>query len=184
MGTVQTRNCIHRLLVASSQQSHPEKRYCMSLEEDLVRILYERELRITTAESCTGGMIASTLVNVAGVSDVFDAGYVTYSEDAKITQLGVKRETLEKFTVYSEQVACEMAEGAAKTAGADVALSVTGIAGPDGGTPDFPVGLCYIGCYFDGEVVVERYVFEGDRQSVRGQAVKAALELAFKILGQ
>ena len=156
----------------------------MSLEEDLVRILYERELRITTAESCTGGMIASTLVNVAGVSDVFDAGYVTYSEDAKITQLGVKRENIEKYTVYSEQVACEMAEGAAKAAGADVALSVTGIAGPDGGTPDFPVGLCYIGCYFDGEVVVERYVFEGDRQSVRRQAVTAALELALKILGQ
>ena len=96
--------------------------------------------------------------------------------------LGVKRETLEKYTVYSEEVAREMAEGAAKTAGADVALSVTGIAGPDGGTPDFPVGLCYIGCYYNGEAVVEKHIFQGDRQNIRAQAVDAALELAIKTL--
>jgi len=153
------------------------------IEENLVRILFERALKITTAESCTGGMIASTLVNVAGVSDVFEAGYVTYSEEAKISLLGVRKETIEKYTVYSEEVAREMAQGAAEAAGADVAVSVTGIAGPDGGTPDFPVGLCYIGCYYNGETTVARYVFEGDRQQVRRKAADAAMELAIKILG-
>mgnify|MGYP000044256520 FL=1 len=153
------------------------------IEENLVRILFERALKITTAESCTGGMIASTLVNVAGVSDVFEAGYVTYSEEAKMSLLGVRKETIEKYTVYSEEVAREMAQGAAEAAGADVAVSVTGIAGPDGGTPDFPVGLCYIGCYYNGETTVVRYVFEGDRQQVRRKAADAAMELAIKILG-
>ena len=153
------------------------------IEENLVRILFERALKITTAESCTGGMIASTLVNVAGVSDVFEAGYVTYSEEAKISILGVRKETIEIYTVYSEEVAREMAQGAAEAAGADVAVSVTGIAGPDGGTPDFPVGLCYIGCYYNGETTVARYVFEGDRQQVRRKAADAAMELAIKILG-
>ncbi len=152
------------------------------IEENLVRILFERALKITTAESCTGGMIASTLVNVAGVSDVFESGYITYSEEAKMRILGVKKETLDKYTVYSEEVAREMAEGAARIAGADVALSVTGIAGPDGGTPDFPVGLCYIGCYYDGEKTVVRHVFDGDRQQVRQQVVQTAIELAIKTL--
>lgn len=152
------------------------------MEEKLVRILFERELRITTAESCTGGLIAAKLVNVAGVSDVFESGYITYSEDAKMRILGVKRTTLEQYTVYSEQVAREMAEGAAKAAGADVAVSVTGIAGPDGGMPDFPVGLCYIGCYYDGETTVECNHFEGDRQQIREKAADAAIELAIKIL--
>lgn len=152
------------------------------MEEELVRILFERALKITTAESCTGGMIASTLVNVPGVSDVFEAGYITYSEDAKMRILGVKRETLEKYTVYSEEVAREMAEGAAKAAGADVALSVTGIAGPDGGTPDFPVGLCYIGCYCNGDVTVEKHIFEGQRQEIRSQIVSAAIMLAINSL--
>ena len=145
------------------------------MEEELVRILFERALKITTAESCTGGLIAATLVNVPGVSDVFETGYITYSEETKMRILGVKRETLEKYTVYSEEVA-------PKTAGADVALSVTGIAGPDGGTPDFPVGLCYIGCYYNGEAVVEKHIFQGDRQNIRAQAVDAALELAIKTL--
>ena len=152
------------------------------MEEELVRILFERALKITTAESCTGGLIAATLVNVPGVSDVFETGYITYSEETKMRILGVKRETLEKYTVYSEEVAREMAEGAAKTAGADVALFVTGIAGPDGGTPDFPVGLCYIGCYYNVEAVVEKHIFQGDRQNIRAQAVDAALELAIKTL--
>lgn len=152
------------------------------IEENLVRILFERALKITTAESCTGGMIAATLVNVAGVSDVFESGYITYSEEAKMRVLGVKRETLGKYTVYSEEVAREMAEGAARAAGADVAVSVTGIAGPDGGTPDFPVGLCYIGCYYDGETTVVRRIFEGDRQQVREQAVQTAIELAIDTL--
>ena len=152
------------------------------IEENLVRILFERALKITTAESCTGGMIASTLVNVAGVSDVFESGYITYSEEAKMHVLGVKQETLDKYTVYSEEVAREMAEGAARAAGADAALSVTGIAGADGGTPDFPVGLCYIGCYYDGETVVERHVFEGDRQQIRTAITEAAIRLAIKVM--
>lgn len=155
----------------------------MGLEEGLVRILFERGLKITTAESCTGGLLAARLVDVPGVSEVFDMGYITYSEDAKIQVLGVRPMTLEKYTAYSEQTAQEMAQGAAGASGADIALSVTGIAGPDGGTVDFPVGLCYIGCFFNGETKVERYIFEGGRENVRAQAAEAAVRLALKMLG-
>lgn len=150
----------------------------MKLEEELVCLLFERELKITTAESCTGGLIAAKIVNVAGASDVFEEGYITYSEEAKIRLLGVHRETLEKYTVYSAEVAAEMAEGAARAAQAEMALSVTGIAGPDGGTPDFQVGLCFLACTLDGETTVERHVFEGDRQSIREQAAEAAVKQA------
>ena len=150
------------------------------IEENLVRILFERALKITTAESCTGGMIASTLVNVAGVSDVFEAGYVTCSEEAKISLLGVRKETIEKYTVYSEEVAREMAQGAAEAAGADVAVSVTGIAGPDGGTEEKPVGLVYIGVSVRGQMYVEEHHFEGDRSEVRESTVQAALALLKK----
>ena len=104
-----------------------------SLEEVVVDLLAERKLHVTTAESCTGGLIAGTLVNVAGASDVLNEGYVTYSNEAKERLIHVSHETLETYGAVSEQTAHEMAEGAAKAANADAVLSATGIAGPGGG---------------------------------------------------
>lgn len=107
-----------------------------SPEEKLVRLLAKKQMTITTAESCTGGLIAGTIVNVAGASDVLNEGYVTYSNEAKQRLVHVKAETLERFGAVSEETAREMAAGAAKAAGSDVAISATGIAGPGGGTKE------------------------------------------------
>ena len=152
-----------------------------SLEESVVELLAQKKMTVTTAESCTGGLIAGTLVNVAGASDVLNEGYVTYSNDAKERLVGVKHETLEEYGAVSEQTAREMAEGAAKAAGADAALSATGIAGPGGGTEEKPVGLVYIGCYVNGETTVKECRFEGSRMENRLHTVETALQL---LLGQ
>ena len=144
-----------------------------TLEEEVVKLLLERGWSITTAESCTGGLISAKLVNVSGASGVLNMSVVTYSEEAKQRLLGVKAETLE-----SAETAYEMAEGALKYASADVALSVTGIAGPGGGTREKPVGLVYIGCNVKGTIRVEKHIFSGDRLAVRESSVRKALELA------
>ncbi|MBQ7775784.1 MAG: CinA family protein [Lachnospiraceae bacterium] len=150
----------------------------LTLEEEVVKLLQKKGMTITTAESCTGGLIAAGLVNVSGASDVLKLSVVTYSEEAKQRVLGVKAETLEKYGVVSEETAYEMAVGALEYAKADVALSVTGIAGPGGGTKEKPVGLVFIGCNVQGRVTVERHLFQGDRLAVRESSVKAALILA------
>ena len=146
-------------------------------EFEAARLLEQKKLRVTTAESCTGGLIAGALVNVPGISEWFGEGYVTYSNEAKERLLGVSHETLETYGAVSEQTAREMAEGAAKAADADVAVVSTGIAGPDGGTAEKPVGLVYIGCFCRGTVRVEKHLFDGDRARVRAQSVDAALAL-------
>jgi PncC family amidohydrolase len=147
------------------------------MEDKVVAELKKRNLKITTAESCTGGMIAATIVNVSGASDVLEEGYITYSNDAKRKLLGVKQETLEQYGAVSRQVAEQMAKGAALAAGAEAALSATGIAGPGGGTDEKPVGLVYIGCYLSGRVVVTENIFQGSRTEVRQQTTEAALKL-------
>ena len=116
----------------------------MNIEEKVVTALKDKKMLLTTAESCTGGMIAASVVNVSGASNVFHQGYITYCDEAKNSILGVKKETLDKYKAVSPQVACEMALGALKISGADIAVSVTGVAGPS--TEDGkPVGLVYIG---------------------------------------
>lgn len=147
------------------------------LEEKVIAELTRQNLTITTAESCTGGLIAATLINVAGASMVLMEGYITYSNESKERILSVRRETLQKYGAVSRQVAEQMAEGAAKVAGADAVLAATGIAGPDGGTEEKPVGLVYIGCYFKGRTVVQENLFRGNREEVRRQTVEAALAL-------
>jgi len=154
------------------------------LEEQVIAKLREHQLKITTAESCTGGLIAATLVNVAGASYVLDEGYITYSNDAKRKLLGVKEESLRQYGAVSRQVAEQMAEGAAKSAGADAALAATGIAGPGGGSEEKPVGLVYIGCYLKGKTVVKKYCFQGSRTEVRRQTVETALELLLDCMEQ
>lgn len=146
-----------------------------SLEETVVGLLAKKHLTVTTAESCTGGLIAGTIVNAAGASKVLNEGYVTYSNEAKERLLGVHRETLERFGAVSEETAREMAEGAARSAGADAALSATGIAGPGGGTEEKPVGLVYIGCFLKGETVVKECRFSGSRRENRLKTVEMAL---------
>ena len=154
-----------------------KKAYEKTLEETVTELLSEKHLHVTTAESCTGGLISGTLVNAAGASAVLNEGYVTYSNEAKERLLGVSHETLETYGAVSEQTAKEMAEGAAKAAGAEAALSATGIAGPCGGTEDKPVGLVYIGCYLNGETVVKECRFHGNRMENRAQTVETALEM-------
>lgn len=149
------------------------------MEEKIVRFLNEHNMMITTVESCTGGLIAARLVNVSGASNVFSEGYVTYSEDAKAKMVGVNPETIKKYNVVSEEVAYEMASGGAKTANADVAVSVTGVAGPVGGTKDIPVGTVCIGVYYKNKVITEKFLFNGDRLQVRNQAVDKALEMVW-----
>lgn len=155
----------------------------MERENRIAQLLKEKGLVITTAESCTGGLIAGTLVNAAGISSSFNEGYITYSNKAKEKLLGVKNETLETFGAVSTETAQEMAEGARKASGADVAIVSTGIAGPDGGTAEKPVGLVYLGCCGkSGNTTVERHIFTGDRQEVRKQAVEAALQLVETVI--
>ena len=148
----------------------------ITVEKSVADILKKKGFTMTCAESCTGGLIASRVVNVPGVSEVFRAGFVTYANEAKQKLLGVREETLIQFGAVSRQTAEEMARGAAKAAEADVAISVTGIAGPDGGTKEKPVGLVYIGCYVRGDVLVKEYHFDGDRMQVRQSSAEAALK--------
>ena len=147
-----------------------------SLEMAVVRLLKKNGLTVTTAESCTGGMLAARLVNVPGVSDVYREGYITYSNKAKRRLLDVNKSTLKKYGAVSEQTAREMAIGGVFANGADVCVATTGIAGPDGGTEEKPVGLVYI-CYLKDKVTVERFQFKGNREKIREQTVVKALDL-------
>lgn len=149
-----------------------------TLEKALAELLLEKGMTIAFAESCTGGMIAGRLVNVPGVSKAFGTGYVTYANKAKRKLLGVKKSTLKQFGAVSVQTATEMAQGALLASGADIAVSVTGIAGPDGGTDKKPVGLVYIGCCVQGRTFVQEYHFLGNREKIRESTVAAALTFA------
>lgn len=148
-----------------------------TIEQVLVNLLLDNNITIGTVESCTGGMIASRLVSCSGVSQVFLEGAVTYSNEAKMRTVKVKKETLDKYGAVSEETAREMAEGIARRAGADIGVSTTGIAGPDGGTDEKPVGLVYIGVYYKGKTEAYRYVFNGNRNKVRNRATVTALDM-------
>ncbi len=151
----------------------------MNINEALVALLVQKGLKIATAESCTGGLLAKLITDVSGASAVFDYGIVSYANEIKWGQLGVKRETVETYGAVSEQTAREMAQCAAKNAGADIGLSTTGIAGPTGGTAEKPNGTCYIGVYFNGTTTVTR-VNTGlsDRNQNRVLFAEKALTLA------
>lgn len=153
-----------------------------TLEEALVSLLKENNMTITTVESCTGGMLASQIINVSGASSVMNEGFITYANEAKETYAQVSKETLDKFGAVSYQVALEMAQGVAKKTGANVAISITGIAGPDGGTKEKPVGLVYIGCYVNDKTEYMECRFVGNRLKIRENSVKAALYFARKCI--
>lgn len=150
------------------------------LEKKVVELLKKLNMNISTAESCTGGMLASKLIDVPGISEVFYEGIVSYSNEAKINRLGVKKETLDKYGAVSEEVAKEMVMGLTT----DVALSTTGIAGPDGGSEEKPVGLVYMGIRIKDKIYVEKRVFRGDRNKVRERTVSHTLFTLIKILNE
>lgn len=147
-----------------------------TIESVTAKLLLNKRLTISTAESCTGGLIASKLINYPGISEVYMEGAVTYSNSAKRNRLGVKEETLIKYGAVSSQTAEEMARGIAITSKTDIGMSVTGIAGPDGGTKEKPVGLVYIGLYIKGEVKTLELNLSGDRQYIRQRTAIKALD--------
>ena len=154
----------------------------MQLEDKVVAKLLEKGYTVSTAESCTGGLLAGTILNVSGASGVYNEGYITYSNEAKERLVGVTHQTLEQYGAVSLQTAKEMAEGAAKKANANVGLSTTGIAGPGGGTLEKPVGLIYVGCHVEGHTVIEECHFDGTREENRKKTVETALKLLLQNL--
>ena len=146
-------------------------------ESRLLDLLSKHHLKIATAESCTGGLVAGVLCDISGISAHFEEGYITYSEEAKIKNLGVQSETIEHYGVVSCEVAEEMAMGAAERADADCAIATTGIAGPTGGTEENPVGTVCFACVVKNQVLTERMIFEGTRMEIRMQAAVYAIEM-------
>ncbi len=153
----------------------------IELSERLGKVLKQKGLTIATAESCTGGGIAQAITEIAGSSAWFDRGFVTYSNQAKVDMLQVKQSTLEQYGAVSEQVAKQMVAGALFNSHADLAVSVTGIAGPNGGTESKPVGTVYIAWGVAQLLDYRHYNFLGSRESVRQQTVLAALSNCLKV---
>jgi len=148
----------------------------VTLEECVINLLKKNHLTLATAESCSGGLFAGRIVNVAGASDIFSEGVITYSNEVKKDLIGVRAETLQKFGAVSRQTAQEMAIGVRKLSGAGAAISITGIAGPGGGSDEKPVGLVYIGCSINDQTDVREYRLRGNRQKIREYSVVYALD--------
>ncbi|MCQ4937043.1 MULTISPECIES: competence/damage-inducible protein A [Anaerotignum] len=147
-----------------------------NMETEVAKLLLAQKKTIAVAESCTGGEISSQLVRFPGISEVFLEGCVTYTNEAKMKRLGVSAQTLEKFGPVSQETAKEMAEGIARTSGASIGIATTGVAGPDGGTEEKPVGLVYIGIYNNGVVEARGFHFAGNRNKIRERATFQALD--------
>lgn len=156
----------------------------MIKQETLVRILMKKEYTISFAESCTGGKMAGAIVDVPDASKVLNASFVTYSNEAKMKYVGVRKQTLEKFGAVSEQTAKEMAEGVAKANHADVGVGITGIAGPGGGTDEKPVGTVCFGYCIEGTTKTETIQFGAPgRNIVREKSVEHVLDMLIDSLG-
>lgn len=153
-----------------------------TLEAHIIDQLKELKFTVTAAESCTGGMFSARLINTPGASAVFNSGLITYANEAKEAYLGVRPETLSEFGAVSADTAEQMAAGAAKAADADAAIGITGLAGPDGGSAEKPVGTVFIGCFVKGTVTVKRFQFKGNREKIRTLAVQNALDLLRRCL--
>lgn len=152
------------------------------LEVSIIRLMAEHKKTLSAAESCTGGMLSAKVINVPGASEVYEAGFVTYANKAKHKLIDVKNKTLKEYGAVSSQTAKEMVKGTLKKTGADYAVSITGIAGPGGGTKEKPVGLVYIGCGRKHHIVVKKYLFSGDRTQIREASVANALSQLYEVL--
>jgi len=149
----------------------------IALSQRVGMALRERRLSLVTAESCTGGWVAQVITHTAGSSEWFDRGFITYSNEAKIAMIGVRPETLATSGAVSEKTASEMASGALECSNALIALSITGVAGPTGGSPGKPAGtVCFGWCSRGGSAETDRQLFAGNREEIRRQAVVYALE--------
>jgi nicotinamide-nucleotide amidase len=166
-----------RLIYNVAMNLNPEQ-----LTRELAEKLTQRESMICTAESCTGGLIAKTFTDLAGSSDWFDRGFVTYSNQAKMDMLGVSSETLLQQGAVSAETAREMAAGAIANSEAQYAIAVTGIAGPGGGSPEKPVGTVWFGFATPEHISCEKQVFEGDREQVRTSSLQYALQRVIQLL--
>ncbi len=150
----------------------------MEIAERVVKILKKRKLHISTAESLTGGMLASSIIDVSGASDVFEEGYITYSDAVKHKVLDVDETALKEYTAVSSVVAKQMAEGTARITGSDIAIATTGYAGPSDAEDGTPAGTVYIGVFYDGISDIRKFCFNGDRNDIRRQTVYEALNMA------
>ncbi len=153
-------------------------------EESLGKLLKEKKLTVSTAESCTGGLVASRITDISGSSDYFKEAYVTYANEIKHKNLGVSNETLEKYGAVSSECAFEMAQGLSKRTGCDVAICTTGIAGPTGGTAKKPVGLVYISVKFHDKIIIREFKLNPtlDRRIMKYNFSELALKTAIEIL--
>ncbi|AUG57441.1 competence/damage-inducible protein A [Acetivibrio saccincola] len=154
-----------------------------NLEKVVTKMLLENNLTIAIAESCTGGLICSKLVSVSGVSKVFNRGIISYSNDSKVQDLGVNEDTIKKYGAVSTQTAIEMAEGVKRIAGTDIGVSITGIAGPEGGTAEKPVGLMYMALAYKGNTVCKKLNLSGDRERIINVASLHVLDLIRRQIG-
>lgn len=148
------------------------------LPKRVVKLLMEKNMTLSSAESCTGGLFSQEVTNISGASQIFDRGIVTYSNNAKMEELGVKAETLAAFGAVSKETAYEMAEGVREVSGTDIGVSVTGIAGPTGATKDKPVGLVYIGISTKDSTNVRELRLEGDRTQNRQNSMRNMFDLS------
>ena len=151
----------------------------------IINLAQEKNLKIATAESCTGGLVSALFTEIAGSSKVFECGFATYSNAAKTKMLQVPKELLDEYGAVSIEVAVSMAQGAIKNSAANISVAITGIAGPEGGSPEKPIGLIYIAALnskYPQHVVVHKFNFAGDRNQVRQASVIAALEELRKVI--
>ncbi len=154
----------------------------MKIEEKIIHTLIQKQKTLTTAESCTGGLLASRLTEVPGSSDVFKLGVITYNNDAKIHLLNIPPKTIEKKGAVSDEVATLMAQNARQIHNTDFGIGITGIAGPDGGTKAKPVGLVFVAIATHWETLCLKCLFQGTRSQIRLQAVKQAMKLLLEFL--
>jgi PncC family amidohydrolase len=153
-----------------------------SIEAMIGKFLNQRGLTLAAAESCTGGLVCHRITNVPGSSSYFVGGVVAYANETKMSQLGVRKETLDEFGAVSRETVIEMARGVRERFNADIGISISGIAGPDGGTPEKPVGLTWIALCAGGTEQAWQYVWPGNRIAVKEQSSQAVLQLLFEYL--
>jgi nicotinamide-nucleotide amidase len=154
-----------------------------AITQELVRVLIKNNWHLSTAESCTGGMVAASITELAGSSDWFERGYVTYSNQSKSEDIDVSQNLIEQHGAVSDQVARAMALGAKQNSGSDLSLSITGIAGPTGGSPEKPIGtVCFAWALANDQIVSETKHFEGNRQQIRQQACDFSLRKLLDLL--
>jgi len=153
-----------------------------NLEERLDSLLRQQRKKISVAESCTGGLVSHRITNVAGSSEYFDSGVVSYSDQSKIRTLHVLAMTLRKFGAVSQETAEEMAKGIRKISGTDIGIAITGLAGPGGGSIGKPVGLVYVSLSTENDVITQKFNFKGTRSEIKTQASDAALNMVINYL--